>query len=467
MSQRNYNNVTSLGTLSAPAASSATTLSTSGFSGFPSAPFTITVDRNTATEEICLVTGVGGSTLTVVRGYDGTAGQAHSAGATVEHTSVALDYTEANLHVNASAGVHGVTGALVGAAGAQTIYDKTLISPVVQADVTNGDAVVAYVPSAASARNLFRGISPASADVTVITSAGALSTAGITSTGALRANGNTQLDGTLTVTGVTTHTGAVTANGGITGTTGAFSGAVSAASESITGASTASSYTATGLVKGAGLESTQAVQLAQIASPSGTASKDTVYAKTDGGIYAKIGTGSEARLPQYWGSLSGTGYPSTGVLAGDTIYRSDLLALFTYNGTGWMQSTVPTLATNAARDTQYATPANIPGGFRIWHSGLAVMQTWDSTGSVWRFTLSGTTTGVTDTNGVLAVTHGGGQTPISVQFTPKEAGDTVNLRVKFFDQGSSSTTLQARAVRTDTSAYWASSAMAVNWTAQY
>lgn len=216
MTQRNYNNVTSIGTLSGPVASSATTLATASFTGFPAVPFTVTLDRNTASEEVCLVTGVSGANLTVTRGFDGTAGQAHSAGATVEHTAVALDYTEANLHVNATAAVHGVTGALVGAQGAQTIYDKTLISPVVQADVVNGDAVVAYVPSAASARNAFRAVGPAGTDVTVITSAGALSTAGITSTTTLRANGNTQLDGTLTVNGATTLTGATTATAAIT-----------------------------------------------------------------------------------------------------------------------------------------------------------------------------------------------------------------------------------------------------------
>jgi hypothetical protein len=45
--------------------------------------------------------------------------------------------------VNATTGVHGTTGSLVGAQGSQTIFDKTLVSPVLQADATAGDAVVA------------------------------------------------------------------------------------------------------------------------------------------------------------------------------------------------------------------------------------------------------------------------------------------------------------------------------------
>lgn len=183
MSQRNFNNSTTIGTLSAPAASSATTLTVSSFSGYPAVPFTITVDRNTATEEICLVTAAVAGTLTVTRGFDGTAAQAHSAGAAVEHTAGAIEYTEANAHVNATADVHGVTGVLVGAEGSQSLFDKTLVSAVSQADVTAGDAVVAYVPPGAEVRKLFRGVDSAGSDVITVDSSGNLSGQAVTDTG--------------------------------------------------------------------------------------------------------------------------------------------------------------------------------------------------------------------------------------------------------------------------------------------
>lgn len=178
MSQRNYNNITTPGSLTGPVASSATTLPVTGFTQYPTPPFTITVDRNTATEEICLVTAVTGTNLTVTRGFDGTAGFSHSAGAMVEHTAGAIEYTEANTHNNATSGVHGTTGLLVGAEGAQSLFDKTLVSPVLAASATDGDAAVAQIPPGAEARNLYRGINSAGADVATIDSSGNATFAG-------------------------------------------------------------------------------------------------------------------------------------------------------------------------------------------------------------------------------------------------------------------------------------------------
>lgn len=196
MAIRNFNNTTALGTLSGPLASSATTVTVTGFTGTPAVPFTATIDRNTATEEIILVTAVAGGTLTVTRGYDSTAQQAHSAGATIEHTAGAIEYTEANQHVNATSGVHGTTGALVGAEGAQSIFDKTLISPVLQADATAGDAAVAYDPT--GTRNLFRGVNVNGTDVITVDHAGSVNTVA-----------NLSVGGTAAIGGV------LTANGGV------------------------------------------------------------------------------------------------------------------------------------------------------------------------------------------------------------------------------------------------------------
>lgn len=227
MTARNFNNVTSVGTLTAPASPSDTSMTTTGFTNYPTAPFTATVERNTISEEVVLVTAVNTGTLTVTRGYNGTAAQTHLAGSTVEHTAVALDFTEANAHVNATDSVHGVTGGLVGDEAPQTLLDKTLVSPVLTADVSAGDAVVAYVPEGAEARNLFRGMDPAGDDVAVIDSTGQATFARVQSTGNSETDGNHQVDGNLAVGGTATLTGAVTVTGATT-----LNGAVTIPAES-------------------------------------------------------------------------------------------------------------------------------------------------------------------------------------------------------------------------------------------
>src|SRR5215203_1997538 len=110
MAARNFNNTTTVGALAAPISASAVTAAVTSFSNYPPAPFTATLDRNTPTEEVVLVTAVNAGVLTVTRGYNGTAAQAHLAGCAVEHTAVALDFTEANVHTNATSSVHGTSG---------------------------------------------------------------------------------------------------------------------------------------------------------------------------------------------------------------------------------------------------------------------------------------------------------------------------------------------------------------------
>jgi hypothetical protein len=63
---------------------------------------------------VVLITAVSSSTVTATRGYDGTTPKSHAAGATFTHTTVAKDFDEANAHVNAATGVHGLAGGLVG-----------------------------------------------------------------------------------------------------------------------------------------------------------------------------------------------------------------------------------------------------------------------------------------------------------------------------------------------------------------
>jgi hypothetical protein len=88
--------------------------------------FTVVIDPDTALEEIVDITAVSTNTLTIVRGRDGSTGVAHSAGAVVRHMAIGRDYREANTHIEAASGVHGVTGSVVGTTDTQTLTNKTI-----------------------------------------------------------------------------------------------------------------------------------------------------------------------------------------------------------------------------------------------------------------------------------------------------------------------------------------------------
>jgi hypothetical protein len=92
--------------------------------------FTVVIDPDTALEEIVDVSAVSTNTLTIVRGRDGSSGVAHSAGAAVRHMAIGRDYREANLHIEAASGVHGLSGSVVGTTDTQTLSGKTLTSPI-------------------------------------------------------------------------------------------------------------------------------------------------------------------------------------------------------------------------------------------------------------------------------------------------------------------------------------------------
>lgn len=104
--------------------------------GFPSNyPYTLVIDPDTNKEELISVTSSGGgTTLNVTRGADSTSNVAHSAGATVRHVVSGQDFNEFSAHIGSvasptTAGVHGVTGNVVGDTDAQTLTNKKLTAP--------------------------------------------------------------------------------------------------------------------------------------------------------------------------------------------------------------------------------------------------------------------------------------------------------------------------------------------------
>ena len=118
-----------------------------GTGGFP---FFVVIDRGKATEEKILCSSRTGNVLTVYdngvtngRAADGTSITSHAANAVIEHCFTATDADEANAHVNASSGVHGISGSVVGTTDTQTLTGKTIsgasntLSNIAQAAVAN------------------------------------------------------------------------------------------------------------------------------------------------------------------------------------------------------------------------------------------------------------------------------------------------------------------------------------------
>ena len=150
MTTRKYSSRSQQTTLSAALTSSGTTAivvsGTSLLGGVTVSAgeiFTVVIDPDTALEEIVDVTAVSTNTLTIVRGRDGSSGVAHSAGAAVRHMAIGRDYREANTHIEASSGVHGLTGSVVGTTDTQTLTNKTLTTPTITSPTITGTGAIA------------------------------------------------------------------------------------------------------------------------------------------------------------------------------------------------------------------------------------------------------------------------------------------------------------------------------------
>lgn len=99
--RRYYSSTFSPTSLTSGVGTTDTTLSVAAVSGAPaSLPWTGVLDRGNGPEELVTVTGVSGTSLTVIRGVDGQAAKAHASGAKFEHVTSARDFEDAGAHVN-------------------------------------------------------------------------------------------------------------------------------------------------------------------------------------------------------------------------------------------------------------------------------------------------------------------------------------------------------------------------------
>lgn len=383
----------------------------SSATGFPTSfPFNVTLGLGTASQENVSITNVVGSTVTVVRNVDSLGAYTHPAGETFQHTALAIDYDEANAHINATSGVHGVSGAVVGTTDTQVLSNKTFAglsltanSGVVGLTITgdntghlanfkNGATTVASVDKDGN-------LAAKVATVTQVTSSGTIGGTDITASGDVNVGDDltvtdaASIGGNLTVTG-TANTGAATlasvavTAGATVGTTLAVAGASTLHATGVTtfsasGASALAAVTATTVTsriippvyaneaaRDTAIPSPTTGEMISLTAPT-TGARGKCIEEYNGSGWTRYAYGTRTSFTPTWSAAGDVAFAlGNGTLLGFYTIHGDLCHVFislttgssTTFGTGGYSCTLPVAAASIGGQQGILAKAEVNAG---------------------------------------------------------------------------------------------------------
>jgi hypothetical protein len=285
MTTRKYSSRSQQTTLTAginSSATSATVVSGSGLLGGITISageiFTVVIDPDTALEEIVDVSAVSTNTLTIVRGIDGSTGQAHSAGAVVRHMAIGRDYREANNHIENTTTAHGITLANIvkttdtGTVTSTMITDGTIVNADINASAAIADTKLGTISTASKVSNSATTATSANTASAIV----ARDASGNFTAGTVTANLTGNVTGNVTGSSGSTTGNAATATALATGRAFQILGDVEASSQTFDGTGNINLTTsiATGVIVNADVNSSAQIAYSKLALTNGIVNAD-------------------------------------------------------------------------------------------------------------------------------------------------------------------------------------------------